>query len=127
MRKLLVGATLLAVGALGVAPATAGKAIDSTTKIKFATKEAHGQVGIYAILKTPSECYEKRKFILLEDGDSVASQNGFSDAFIITDNVGLGDTVQMKAKTTHSDDGTKCKGSISKEFEIDHLESGEAG
>ena len=116
-----MGLVVVVVGALIVVPATARETIGSSIKIKFVSKEAHGKVGVYAVLRTPGECYETRKFILLDEDGKVDSQNALSDAFIITDEVGLGDTVQMKAKSTRSADGDKCKGSISKEFEIKEL------
>jgi hypothetical protein len=122
-RRVLLCAGLAATAALTAVPATAGTAADSTVKIKFAADEARDQIGIYAVLKTARECKSpKRKFILLRDGDAVASQNGFSDAFIITDEVAVGDTVEMKAKTARAEDGTKCKGSTSKPFEIKEQE-----
>jgi hypothetical protein len=114
-------------GVLAV-PATAGTAVKSKVKVLFATDEAHGQIGVYAKLKTTLPCKEpKRKFILFNQDGKVDAMSGYSDAFIITDKVALGDTVQMKATTgTLNDNGEviKCKGSISKDFEITELEDG---
>jgi hypothetical protein len=125
-----ISLSILCVVALGalVVPASAGTAVKSKVKILFATDEAHGQIGVYGKLKTTLPCKgPKRKFILFNEDGKVDQVTGLSDAFIITDKVALGDTVQMKATTgTLNDNGEviKCKGSISKEFQINELENG---
>jgi hypothetical protein len=132
MKKLLVGAVLAAFVGLGAAPATAGNdTVKSSVKVLFATKEAQDQVGVYAKLKTSLPCKQpKRTFTLFDGGEKVDTMKGLSDAFFITDKVALGDTVQVKAKSATIAAGServKCKGSISDDFHITELESGQEG
>jgi hypothetical protein len=126
MRRVLVAAAVIAVFA--AVPASAGNAVKSSVKVLFATDEAHGQIGVYAKLKTSLPCKQpKRTFTLYDGGDKVDSMKGYSDAFFITDKVALGDTVQVKAKSATLAQGgerVKCKGSISDDFHITELESG---
>jgi hypothetical protein len=128
MRRIIICAVALGGFGLLTVPALAGNAVKSEVKILFATDEAHGQVGVYGKLKTSLPCKQpERKFTLLEDGDKVDSSKGLSDAFFITDEVGLGDTVQIKATSATIAAGServKCKGSTSDEFVIDELEDG---
>src|SRR5689334_4118286 len=121
MRKVLIGA--LAIAVLAAVPAAAGNgSVKSSVKVQFATKEAHGQVGVYAKLKTSKPCEQpKREFDLFNGNDKVDSMKAYSDAFFITDKVALGDTVQVKAKSVTLAQGServKCKGSISDPFHI---------
>ena len=126
MRKALIGAVVIAVFA--AVPASAGNAVDSSVKIKFATQEAHDQIGVYAKLKTSLPCKQpKRTFTLFDGNDKVDTMSAYSDAFFITDKVAVGDTVQIKAKSATIAAGServKCKGSISDPFQITELEQG---
>lgn len=128
MRKLLVGAAIVAISGLAVAPATAGNAVKSKTKVVDVVKEAHDQVGVYAKLKTSLPCLQpKRKFLLFDQDGKADAMNGYSDTFIITSEVGIGDTIQVKTTSVTIAAGAervKCKGSTSKEFEIAELSDG---
>ena len=126
MRKALIAGFVIAVFA--AVPASAGNSVKSSLKVKFATQEAHGQIGVYGKLKTSLPCEQPpRQFLLFDGNDKVDKMKGYSDAFFITDKVALGDTVQIKAKSitlAQGSDRVKCKGSISEPFHITELQQG---
>ena len=131
MRKLVPAVAVIAAAGLAVAPANAGRLVESRTKVVDVSTEAHGKVGVYAILKTRRDCYApKRTFVLLDEDGPVDRMRGYSDVFFITDEVGVGDVIEVKSKTAIVDDSgerTKCKGSISRRFEIDRPSDAPAG
>jgi hypothetical protein len=129
MRRTLVALVALGAGAMLVTPAVAGDAIPSKAKIVGVYDEAHDNVSVYGQIKTKAPCYDpKRKFTLSDQDGKIETHTGYSDAFFKTDEVAIGDTLQLKVSsaTTETDSGdkVKCKGSKSKDFEVTEIMDG---
>jgi hypothetical protein len=127
MRRAPIALVILAALAFAALPAQAGETVKSKTKVVDAFDEEGDDIGIYAKIKTKNDCLVKRKFILLRGDDKLDAENGFFDMFFVTDEIQVGDTVEVKTKTAHATiDGerVKCKGSTSKPFEVGSLKPG---
>ncbi len=129
MRRIITCVAVLGGLGLMAMPAVAGKGVKSKTKVVGVYAEAGDTVGIYVQMKTKAPCYDpKRKFTLYDADGKLETHNGLSDAFFKTDEVGLGDVVWAKttSATTKDDNGdqVKCKGSKSKDFEVNEIQDG---
>jgi hypothetical protein len=123
MRKVFVTALLGALVTVGVATAVAGNAIESRTKIKGVyLANPDGTLGVDAKLKTKPACKSAyRDYVLFDQDGKVTKTEGQNTAFIASDEIAIGDTIQVKAKSVRIDRDVKCGGSISEEYEITEL------